>query len=109
MPKCAGSRLPLTLSPKEAAFPAPPCLKGLVHLHPQVKALLHEGTESPHRRSLIPPVTFEVSGCALMFRSWGLGAIVVPVEGRILAQLCKGKEPITEHGGWQSHLWRWCH
>lgn len=36
-------------------------------LHPQVKALMHEGPESPHRRSLIPPVTFEVSGCALSF------------------------------------------
>lgn len=42
-------------------------------LHLQVKALLHEGPESPHRRSLIPPVTFEVSGCALCFMAGGWG------------------------------------
>lgn len=106
MPKCAGCRLPLTLSSKESAFPAPPRLKGPVCLHPQVKALLHEGAESPHRRSLIPPVTFEVSGCALVFHSWRLGTILVPVEGQILAQLPTGKEPNTEGGGWQSRLWR---
>lgn len=53
--------------PKDAAFPSPPSLNGFVHLCPQVKALLHEGPESSHRRSLIPPVTFEVSGCALCF------------------------------------------
>lgn len=75
-------------------------------LHPQVKALLHEGAESPHRRSLIPPVTFEVSGRVLVFHSWRLGTILVPVEGQILAQLSKGKEPNTEGSGWQSHRWR---
>ncbi|KAK2108273.1 hypothetical protein P7K49_013438, partial [Saguinus oedipus] len=35
----------------------------LSSIEDKVKALLHEGPESPHRRSLIPPVTFEVSGC----------------------------------------------
>uniref|UniRef100_G1R9V4 phosphatidylinositol-3,4,5-trisphosphate 5-phosphatase n=1 Tax=Nomascus leucogenys TaxID=61853 RepID=G1R9V4_NOMLE len=34
----------------------------LSSIEDKVKALLHEGPESPHRRSLIPPVTFEVSG-----------------------------------------------
>ncbi|XP_006866867.1 PREDICTED: phosphatidylinositol 3,4,5-trisphosphate 5-phosphatase 1 [Chrysochloris asiatica] len=32
----------------------------LSSIEDKVKALLHEGPESPHRRSLIPPVTFEV-------------------------------------------------
>lgn len=91
--------------PEDAALPVPPSLKGLVYLCPQVKALLHEGTESPHQRSLIPPVTFEVSGCALVFQEaegrpgvWGRTA---------LAQLCKGKEPNTEGAGGQGHVWRW--
>uniref|UniRef100_A0A2K5F0I5 phosphatidylinositol-3,4,5-trisphosphate 5-phosphatase n=1 Tax=Aotus nancymaae TaxID=37293 RepID=A0A2K5F0I5_AOTNA len=33
----------------------------LSSIEDKVKALLHEGPESPHRRSLIPPVTFEVN------------------------------------------------
>ena len=65
------ARAPFHSVPKDAAFPVPPNLKSLVHSCPQVKALLHEGTESPHRRSLIPPVTFEVSGCALVFQEAG--------------------------------------
>lgn len=47
------------------------------HCCPQVKALLHEGPESPNRRSLIPPVTFEVSDPRgvepdLQIYPWGL-------------------------------------
>ncbi|XP_058556905.1 phosphatidylinositol 3,4,5-trisphosphate 5-phosphatase 1 isoform X3 [Neofelis nebulosa] len=37
----------------------------LSSIEDKVKALLHEGTESPHRRSLIPPVTFEVKSESL--------------------------------------------
>ncbi|CAO2625335.1 Phosphatidylinositol 3,4,5-trisphosphate 5-phosphatase 1 [Lemmus lemmus] len=37
----------------------------LTHCCPQVKALLHEGPESSNRRSLIPPVTFEVKSESL--------------------------------------------
>uniref|UniRef100_A0A673UJJ0 phosphatidylinositol-3,4,5-trisphosphate 5-phosphatase n=1 Tax=Suricata suricatta TaxID=37032 RepID=A0A673UJJ0_SURSU len=37
----------------------------LSSIEDKVKALLHEGTESPHRRSLIPPVTFEVKAESL--------------------------------------------
>lgn len=79
--------------PKDAAFSSPPSLNGFVHLYPQVKALLHEGPESPHRRSLIPPVTFEVSGCALVLCSWRLRDILFPVEGGLWAHLYKVKEP----------------
>ncbi|XP_045150265.1 phosphatidylinositol 3,4,5-trisphosphate 5-phosphatase 1 [Echinops telfairi] len=34
-------------------------------LRPRAQALLHEGPETPHRRSLIPPVTFEVKSESL--------------------------------------------
>ena len=64
-----------------------------MYVYPQVKALLHEGPEAPHRWSLIPPVTFEVSGCALALHCWRLGDILVPVEGELLAYLYKVKEP----------------
>ncbi|XP_014718031.3 phosphatidylinositol 3,4,5-trisphosphate 5-phosphatase 1 [Equus asinus] len=37
----------------------------LSSIEDKVKALLHEGPESPHRRSLIPPVTFEVKSESL--------------------------------------------
>ncbi|XP_075385455.1 phosphatidylinositol 3,4,5-trisphosphate 5-phosphatase 1 [Tenrec ecaudatus] len=37
----------------------------LSSIEDKVKALLHEGTETPHRRSLIPPVTFEVKSESL--------------------------------------------
>ncbi|XP_047577344.1 phosphatidylinositol 3,4,5-trisphosphate 5-phosphatase 1 isoform X2 [Lutra lutra] len=37
----------------------------LSSIEDKVKALLHEGAESPHRRSLIPPVTFEVKSESL--------------------------------------------
>lgn len=37
----------------------------LSSIEDKVKALLHEGPESPHRRSLIPPVTFEVKAESL--------------------------------------------
>uniref|UniRef100_A0A8C5LD92 phosphatidylinositol-3,4,5-trisphosphate 5-phosphatase n=1 Tax=Jaculus jaculus TaxID=51337 RepID=A0A8C5LD92_JACJA len=37
----------------------------LSSIEDKVKALLHEGSESPHRRSLIPPVTFEVKSESL--------------------------------------------
>lgn len=37
----------------------------LSSIEDKVKALLHEGTESPHQRSLIPPVTFEVKSESL--------------------------------------------
>ncbi|KAM4836266.1 phosphatidylinositol 3,4,5-trisphosphate 5-phosphatase 1 [Thomomys bottae] len=41
-------------------------LMGLLSsIEDKVKALLHEGSESPHRRSLIPPVTFEVKSESL--------------------------------------------
>ena len=49
-----------------------------MHFHPQVKALLHEGPEASHRRSLIPPVTFEVRGRGLGLHSWGLTGFLVP-------------------------------
>lgn len=83
----------LCLCPKGCHLPFASQLKGLVHVCPQVKALLHEGPESPHRRSLIPPVTFEVSGCTLVLPSWRLGDVLSPVEGGLLAHLNKGKEP----------------
>uniref|UniRef100_A0A2K6FHL3 phosphatidylinositol-3,4,5-trisphosphate 5-phosphatase n=1 Tax=Propithecus coquereli TaxID=379532 RepID=A0A2K6FHL3_PROCO len=52
----------------------------LSSIEDKVKALLHDGPESSHRRSLIPPVTFEVSGCGaaepgLVLHSWGLGLL----------------------------------
>ncbi|XP_028640490.1 phosphatidylinositol 3,4,5-trisphosphate 5-phosphatase 1 [Grammomys surdaster] len=37
----------------------------LSSIEDKVKALLHEGSESPNRRSLIPPVTFEVKSESL--------------------------------------------
>ncbi|ELV09599.1 Phosphatidylinositol-3,4,5-trisphosphate 5-phosphatase 1 [Tupaia chinensis] len=37
----------------------------LSSIEDKVKALLHEGSESPHRRSIIPPVTFEVKSESL--------------------------------------------
>ncbi|KAB1279355.1 Phosphatidylinositol 3; 4; 5-trisphosphate 5-phosphatase 1, partial [Camelus dromedarius] len=37
----------------------------LSSIEDKVKALLHEGPESSHRRSLIPPVTFEVKSESL--------------------------------------------
>ncbi|XP_012866015.1 PREDICTED: phosphatidylinositol 3,4,5-trisphosphate 5-phosphatase 1 isoform X1 [Dipodomys ordii] len=41
-------------------------LMGLLSsIEDKVKALLHEGSEAPHRRSLIPPVTFEVKSESL--------------------------------------------
>lgn len=77
-------RYPCDSVPTCTAFPSPPSLKGPVRFCPQVKALLHEGPESSHWRSLIPPVTFEVSGCGLVLHRRGLGAVLVPGEGGLL-------------------------
>lgn len=55
---------------------------------PQVKALLHEGSESTNRRSLIPPVTFEVSDSGAVesdLKIYHWGAIVVLGKRVLLA------------------------
>lgn len=92
--------------PKDVAFSSFPSLHGIIHLCPQVKALLHEGHESPHRRSLIPPVTFEVSGCALVlcFGSWGTLSSLWNEDFGLTCT--RSGSPATEISGQWSHLWR---
>ncbi|XP_048200436.1 phosphatidylinositol 3,4,5-trisphosphate 5-phosphatase 1 [Perognathus longimembris pacificus] len=59
-PQVPGEANPITMVAKLSQ------LMGLLSsIEDKVKALLHEGSESPHRRSLIPPVTFEVKSESL--------------------------------------------
>lgn len=74
-----------------------------MHLRPQVKALLHEGPESPHRRSLIPPVTFEVSDCGPLLYSWGPGFWSLWKESFWL-DCTRTRSPMANNGGEWDHL-----